>query len=194
MDGFNILDGTAAFKPLGKDIREKMFELWVAPETVEALKSEVHVMSIETPGEERVYDGVQYGKHGLRGWVAGSEQDRRTQNLKPSDKPAPGRLTHIAIVYAADNSIALYQDGEPYGAPYRPKPGEMADLQTYRAGEARIVFGGSFAGEIDEARLYDRALTAGQIAASYRAGAPEAYRPRNWWRPCRVERTHAPRS
>ncbi len=168
----NIKNGTAIFKPLGKNIREKTLELWVAPESMEALKAEIRVMSIETSSEERVYDAIQYGKHGLRGWVAGSEADRRTQNLKPSDEPTPGRMLHIAIVYAADNAIAVYQDGKPYGPPYRPTPGETGDLQTYPGGETRIVFGGSFSGEIDEARLYDRALTGEQIAASYRAGAP----------------------
>src|SRR5262249_6159347 len=57
--------------------------------------------------------------------------------------------------------------------------GKNATLRSYAAGESRILLGlrhtgalnGSLAGEIEEARLYDRALTAEEVAASSRAGA-----------------------
>src|SRR6202043_331922 len=72
----------------------------------------------------------------------------------------------------------------PYAPPYTPS-GDGAALPTYPAGDSVVLLGlrhtgagnGFFAGEIAEARLYDRALSAAEVAASFKAGiskvAPE---------------------
>src|SRR5262249_27730299 len=68
-----------------------------------------------------------------------------------------------------------------YGPAYVPG-GAGATLQTYAANDGHVLFGlrhtgagnGFFAGAIEEARLYDRALSAQEIAASFRAGVPHA--------------------
>ena len=81
-----------------------------------------------------------------------------------------GSLVHIALVYRADQSITAYRNGLPYGQPYT-----ASSLQSFAAGKAQVVFGlrhsppgGNkfFAGSIDRAQLYDRALSAEEIAAS----------------------------
>src|SRR5581483_8415085 len=54
-----------------------------------------------------------------------------------------------------------------------------AEMKKFEAGKSRVLLGlrhkgagsGFFAGEIEEARLYDRALAAEDVAASYQAGA-----------------------
>jgi hypothetical protein len=82
---------------------------------------------------------------------------------------------HVAIVYQADGTIVGYRDGQIYGTSYRP-----GELQKYSAGKAQLVFGlrhgppggnRMLSGRIHRALLYDRALTADEVAAS--AGASD---------------------
>ena len=55
---------------------------------------------------------------------------------------------------------------------------EESTRQTFPAGDSYVLIGlrhtgagnGFFAGEVAEARLYDRALSAAEVAASFKAG------------------------
>ena len=105
--------------------------------------------------------------------MAGSTGFGRTRDLDaPDETAAPGTLIHMAIVYRADNSIAVFRNGEPYGAPYTP----TAPLQIFPAGKAHILLGMRhkgggrpwLTGGIKLAALYDRALSAEEVAASFR--------------------------
>ena len=80
------------------------------------------------------------------------------------------RPVHVAITYDADGTIRVYRDGLPYGEPYK-----ASEAGGFRAGEAVILFGQrhtpaggnrGLAGTLMRARLYDRALEPGEIAAS----------------------------
>ena len=78
----------------------------------------------------------------------------------------------MAIVYAKDNSITVYRNGERYGATYT-----KGTLRPFLKGQSRFLFGQRLsdinpplAGEVDEACAYMRALTADEVAASFRAG------------------------
>jgi hypothetical protein len=106
--------------------------------------------------------------------MAGSEGHVRTRDLDVPDEDAgPAAMVHLAAVYSADDRIALYRNGVPYGAPYKPPGG----LRTFKAGDARVALGrrhqggGSpwLTGAIGRAAIYDCALSAEEVAASYRA-------------------------
>src|SRR5262249_8104496 len=95
-----------------------------------------------------------------------------------------GELIHVAISYGADNHVTIYRNGQPFGESYLPD-GVASTLQTYAAGDSHILIGlrhiggnGYFPRERAEARLYDRALSAEEVGASFRAGpggvSPEA--------------------
>ena len=71
-------------------------------------------------------------------------------------------------------SIDLYRNGKPYGKGY-----SIGDAPiTFAAKDSRILFGlrhtggsnGFIKAEIDEARLYERALTATELRSSFEAG------------------------
>jgi hypothetical protein len=89
----------------------------------------------------------------------------------------------MAIVYSADGLIAVYRNGEAYGEAYRVAGGG-GKLVTYKAGSSRLLFGkrhtggGSpfFRGAIEEARLYDRALSTAEVRASFKAGVERVSR------------------
>ncbi|HEY1064500.1 MAG TPA: DUF1553 domain-containing protein, partial [Pirellulales bacterium] len=111
-----------------------------------------------------------FGEREPRRWMSGSNNFQRTQDVGGTDEAAVGELVHLAITYRADGQIQLYRQGRAYGRAYA-----VPAQQAFDPAACRVAFGvrhGSanrgrmFAGAIDRARLYDRALTPEEIAAS----------------------------
>ncbi|MGE3316461.1 MAG: DUF1553 domain-containing protein [Planctomycetaceae bacterium] len=170
-DGRLHLDGKDDFVATGsidRDIRAKTLEVWVSLAALEQAGG--GAISIQTL-DGRVFDAVVFAEREPGRWMAGSDAFHRTQNFSgPRESEAADRSVVIAITYAADGTITCYREGKQYGRPYRTsKP------VKFKAGNAQILFGlrhGSaggnrmLAGAIDRAQLYDRALTAEEVAAS----------------------------
>ncbi|MBX3747951.1 MAG: DUF1553 domain-containing protein [Verrucomicrobiae bacterium] len=177
-DGRLVLDGRGAFlrtPPLDRTLREKTLEAWVAPATLDQRGG--GVLSIETL-DGAVFDSLVFAEQQPRQWLAGSDAFRRTRSLGgPEESASPDAPVHLAIVYSADHQIAVYRNGVPYGTAYTPS-GSQGTLRTFETGAARVLLGlrhtggGNpfFAGEIEEARLYDRALSPDQVQASFNLG------------------------
>ena len=172
-NGRLILDGVAAnmrTAPLDRDLREKTLEAWVLLSRLN--QGGGGVIGIDMPNGQ-FFDSIVYGEIKARRWLAGSEGYRRSQDPGGLAETAlPDSLIHIVIVYAADDSITIYRNGELYGAAY-----SKAALRPFLKGEAWFLFGQRasganppLAGEVDEARVYARALTAAEVFASYRGG------------------------
>ena len=169
-----ILNGTNAFvvtEALPASLREKTLEAWVALSGLEQKGG--GVLTVQTPDSE-VFDSIVFGEREARRWIAGSDLFKRTRDVGgPAETAKPGELIHLAIVYGPDNSITVFRNGVRYGKTY-----QQGALQTFAAGTARVVLGKrhpaaavtALAGEIEEARLYARALTAEEVASSFRAG------------------------
>jgi hypothetical protein len=158
--------------PLPRDVREKTLEVWVA--LADLKQAGGAAISIQSE-DGRLFDAIVFGERKPKKWIAGSNGFERTQDLDtPEETAPPDALVHMAIAYRPDNSISVFRNGEPYGKPYKPG----SPLQTYKAGNARIVLGMRhkgggrpwLTGEIKQAALYDRALSAEEIAASFRTG------------------------
>ena len=172
-----ILDGNGYVRtaPLAADLTAKTLEVWaVMPDLTHRGGG---LMTVETStGAE--FDSVVFGERQPGKWMAGSEFYRRTLDLSGKAETVSDKLIHLAIVYAADGSIAVYREGQPYAEPYTPKE---SGLRSYKAGDARVLFGlrhtgggnAHFRGEIEVARLYDRALSTTEVAESAKAG-PDA--------------------
>jgi hypothetical protein len=161
--------------PLPVNIRDKTLEAWVVlPDLAQRGGG---IISIES-GEGRMFDSIVYGEREPRKWIAGSESFHRTKDLAAGEESnTDGTPIHIAAVYRSDNSIELYRNGISYAKSYVPA-GTDRELRTFPAGESHLLFGlrhtgagnGYFLGEIEEASLYNHALSAQEIAASFRAG------------------------
>ena len=174
-DGRLILDGKGAYfrtDALPVDLGAKTLEAWVTPTTLDQRGG--GVISIEST-DVHGFDSIVFAEKEPRHWYPGSNYGVRSQNVGGAAENAkPGELIHMAIVYGADNSIAVYRNGAPYGHSY-----SKAELKKFEAGKSRVLLGlrhkgagsGFFSGEIEEARLYDHALTAEEVAASFHAGA-----------------------
>jgi hypothetical protein len=180
-DGRLRLNGKGAYlatAPLPRALREKTLEAWVALPALDQRGG--GVISLEA-NEGRLFDAIVFGEREPKKWIAGSELFNRTRDLgAPAEAAKPGELVHVAAVYGSDNRIAVYRNGVPYGEAYGPA-GPNATLRTYPAHESRVLIGlrhtgaanGFLAGEVAEARLYDRALSAAEVAASFRAGVSD---------------------
>ncbi|KAB2667652.1 MAG: DUF1549 domain-containing protein, partial [Verrucomicrobia bacterium] len=173
-DGRLVLNGKDAWvvtDPLPAALREKTLEAWVTLAGLEQRGG--GVLTVQTP-DSNVFDSIVIGEREPGHWIAGSDGFNRTRDVGgPAETAKPNELVHIAIAHGADNSISLYRDGKPYGQTYR-----HGTLAPFASGSARVVLGkrhlgagiAAFAGEVEEARVYARALSADEIAASFRAG------------------------
>ena len=174
--GSLVLNGKDAFlrtAPLPRDIQAKTLEVWLALSNLTQRGGAA--ISLEA-GEGEPFDGIVFGERQARKWTAGSSSFHRTRDVGSREETAlPNELIQLVIVYRADSSITIYRDGEQYGESYRPT-GENATLRTYAADQARVLLGlrhtgggnGFLSGQIEEASLYDRALSAEEVAASFR--------------------------
>jgi len=170
-----VLDGRSGYAvsaKLNDTLTQKTFEVWVRLDNLTQRGG--GVISLQTL-DGRVFDAIVFGEREPGRWMAGSNHFRRTKPFGgPPDKTAAKRAVHVAITYAADGTIRGYLNGRPYGKPYR-----ATGPVRFAAGKSQILFGlrhapveGNklLAGRIERAKLYDRALTAREIAAS--AGVP----------------------
>jgi hypothetical protein len=161
--------------PLPHAIREKTLEAWFALANLDQRGG--GVITIERR-DGAVFDGLVFGETVPRRWVAGSEFYRRTHDLHaPAESAGPGALVHMAVVYDAANGVTVYRNGVALAARYVPA-GDEATLRTFAPADSHVLLGKRhtggrspfLTGEIEEARLYDRALSADEIAASFRVG------------------------
>ncbi len=171
VDGRLVLDGEAAYvstAPLDADLTVKTLEAWVS---LPDLKQQGGgVLSLQTL-DGNVFDAIVFGERQAGYWMAGSDHFRRTADFGGTkETAADDDFVHVAIVYREDGTIVGYRNGQPYGKSYQ-KPGPVA----FPAGDSQVLFGlrhGSpggnrlLNGSIDRARLYDRALSHAEIAAS----------------------------
>ena len=169
-----VLGGNGAYlrtEVLPITIREKTLEAWVVPANLEQRAG--GVLSLEGT-QVHGFDAIVFAEREPRRWMAGSDFSKRTESVGADAEDAPPEaVIHIAISYRADGSVAIFRNGAPLGRTYT-----KGELKTYGAGAARVLLGqrhsgaknGFFAGAIDEARLYDRALSTAEIAASFRNG------------------------
>ncbi|MCH2580717.1 MAG: DUF1549 domain-containing protein, partial [Planctomycetes bacterium] len=165
-----ILDGKNSFgstTPLGKDVSEKTLEAWVHLPPLDQKGG--GAISLPT-NDGKVFDSIVFAEREKRKWRAGSNAFVRTRNVSAAQENSnPATAVHMAIVYKADNSISLYRNGQLYGQSYTP-----GGRITYRKGQAHVVLGlrhqgsrnGLLKGEIEQAALYDRALSEKEIQAS----------------------------
>jgi hypothetical protein len=159
--------------PLPMDIREKTLEAWIY--VAKAPEKPVAVLRIRNRSGFRgaSVDGIQFTGAKTKQWENLSTVRFRSETVEgPPEETPPGERVHIAIVYAADNSIQLFRNGRPYGKPYTPDSSLPAGvLQTYFKDDAVIELGASQDLHLEEARVYAEALTPEQVEASFRTGA-----------------------
>ncbi|RMG41593.1 MAG: DUF1549 domain-containing protein [Planctomycetota bacterium] len=162
--------GYVLTQPLRMELQEKTLEAWVELSDLDQRGG--GVVSVQTP-DGREFDAIVFGERQPRQWMAGSEFFRRSRDF--ANAPAEsirGEPVHVALVYRADGTIEAYRNGRPYGTPYRSNgPHRFGPGAVIGFGIRHLPAGGNkmLRARIHRVRLYDRALTAEQIAASFAA-------------------------
>ncbi|MFY7953051.1 MAG: DUF1553 domain-containing protein, partial [Armatimonadaceae bacterium] len=117
------------------------------------------------------FDGVVFAERQPGKWMAGSDSFSRTRDLDAAEEnSAEGEMVQITVSYRADGTIACYRNGKPYGAPYKPSaaPAEFSGSGSqFLFGNRHSGSDGWLDGAIEEARVYDRALTDSEIGATF---------------------------
>ena len=170
-EGYLVIQpgGYVTTPPLNRSLTTKTLEAWVAVSDLQQRGG--GVMTIQTPNGV-VFDSIVFGERDARQWLAGSNGFQRTTPFAgPQETSSSDQLVHIAISYHADGRIVGYRNGERYGKTYN-----MGKPMVFSSGKTIVSFGvrhlpatgnRMFHGRIDRAKLYDRALSDDEIAASF---------------------------
>lgn len=169
-NGKLIVNGTDAYvstATLPVSLTAKTLEAWVQLDNLTQRGG--GVISLQDSAGN-LFDAIVFGEKTPGHWMAGSNSFARTKsfNGRP-DEEADKQLLHVAIVYDNEGNIQGYRNGVPYGKPYQSDGPVM-----FSAGQAQLVFGlrhgisaggnRTLAGKIEQAQLYDRALSTEEIA------------------------------
>jgi hypothetical protein len=127
--------------------------------------------------KDSTWDGIIFSDLTAGRWTPGSSFRHRSRELDiPAEKSQPQTIVHLAITYGADNSITCYRNGTLLGKPFVPG-GPASSLQHYPREESVVTIGGPNLGAaVEEVRIYNRALTPAEMAASFHSG-PDGSRP-----------------
>ncbi len=166
-----LLEGETAYAatlPLDLPLREKTLEVWV--KLADTTQRGGGAMSVQTlDGAE--FDAIVFAERDRQQWMAGSNGFARTRDFGGSpETEAAQHAIHFCITYAGDGTITAYREGQSYGKAYR-----APEVSALEAGKWQVLFGlrhspptpgKCLSGAIERARLYDRALTAEEVALS----------------------------
>lgn len=174
--GALVVEGKGAYvrtAPLTAPLVEKTLEAWVLLDNLEQQGG--GVISVET-NDGGTFDAIVYGEQEARRWMAGSDSFSRTQSFQGGEEREGDKTSvHIAITYTKEGVQTGYRDGISYGHKYQ------TGQRTFAPGESHVAFGirhlpaggnRMLSGRILQANLYDRALTAEEIADSAAHGEP----------------------
>jgi sucrose-6-phosphate hydrolase SacC (GH32 family) len=129
------------------------------------------------------FDAIVFGEKEPGRWMAGSENFDRTQAEQGANltERANG-VVQVAVVYKS-GGIEIYRNGARYAA-YEAKNVDLltsqANLAVFGLRHLGAESGQTFRGTIEEARIYDEALTLDQIKDLV-LNQPSAVKPYAWW-------------
>ena len=175
-DGRLFVDGVAGSKfltaPIGNELNEKTLVSWVS--LVDATNStKGSALAIENNPAGDIFDAIVYGEVMPETWMAGSNFFVRTQNPQEfgdlEEVEDPGEVM-ISIAYAADNSISIYRDTELYGSYAKGTLQPFDANSVVQIGPRHGDHPDVFEGYINEARIYDTALTLADVESIFTVG------------------------
>ena len=162
-------------------LKDKTLVVWAAPANLAQRGGSA--LTIDNGRDN--FDAVVFGELTPEKWMAGSDMFRRTQKDQaafPAETADAKTFVQIAVVYSG-KKVAVYRNGQPYSQHTMAEaPLEFGAASRVNIGKRHRGQGDNahFAGAIDDARIYDRALSAAEIAALKPNVASEP-KPWAWW-------------
>lgn len=166
------LDGNGDYmrtSPIDNTITNKTLVAWVSLDNL--TQGAGGVLTLEDPTGGDTFDSIVYNEQGGQQWMAGSNGFQRT-NVAGASETSLNEVM-IAISYGPGGKIEIYRDGELYheyttGGPISYTAG-LADvllgLRHENAGGTPFL-----AGSINEARIYNYNLSAGEVRYLFNVG------------------------
>lgn len=174
-----VLDGATGYAvsaPLGQRLRAKTLEAWVRLGRLDQRGGAV--LSVETP-EGATFDALVFAEQEPQQWMAGSNGFVRTRSFHaPQESEAHQEFVHLCLTYAEDGEIRAYRHGVPYGEGY-----SSGTSSEFAPGGYHVLFGlrhrpseasRLLQAVVREVRLYDRALSADEVAVASGRGVTQA--------------------
>ena len=163
-----------------KPLQDKTLVVWAAPANLTQRGGSV--LTLEDPQDH--FDGIVFGEIAPTKWMAGSDGFRRTekdQSAYVAETADANTLVQMALVYRG-NQVTVHRNGTAYAQHTIAAPQSFgADsiavfgLRHLKAGDQAC-----FAGTIDDARIYDGALSVEQLRA-LKPNQPSDPQPWAWW-------------
>jgi len=147
-------------------LRDKTLVVWVAP--ADLAQRGGSALTIDDGASH--FDGIVFAELAPRRWMAGSDFFRRTQKKQdtwPEETADAKMAVQVAIVYRGQQ-ITIYRNGERCaGYMMASPPQEFGPQSVIVMGKRHLDQNdrACFGGAIEDARIYDLALSAEQIAA-----------------------------
>ena len=157
----------------GPDIVSKTLVSWISLDDLSNLQPAGSAITIDRVSADS-FDGIIFGEREAGRWMNGSSNSLRTQPFSPGfEETATDELIQLAYTYEdmGDNNVQItgYRNGEQIGQYTRNA------LAAWTADDAEVLFGirhlaggaarGSLDAHIEEARVYNEALTQAEIQA-----------------------------
>ena len=152
-------------------LRDKTMVVWVALNDNSQQGGSAFTIETLSPRFDGAFDSVVFGERKAQAWMLGSDDFLRTerdQSAYPTDGSRQ-KFERIAAVCESDH-VTLYCDSQVLASYRMPNPpatfgSDAAILIGLRHLARRGQTGAYLSGEVEEARLYDRALTAEEVKA-----------------------------
>lgn len=163
---FHMIKAGPEQRGKGKPLRDKTLVAWVRVADLDQKGGSA--LTIEHPDGAQ-FDGMVYGECAPRRWMPGSDRHQRTprpQTAWAEENAGPDAVIQMAAVFEGKKG-ALYRNGQPY-ASY-----DIANPVTFPGGSSLLIGrrhtaaapeSAFFKGRVLDARVYDMALTAQQLA------------------------------
>ncbi len=159
-------------------LQDKTLVAWAAPANLTQRGGSV--LGIED--SQSHFDAIVFGERTPARWMAGSDNFKRTaikQDEWPEETAGPDTFVQMAVVYSG-NEVVVYRDGQEYSRHQIKEPQVFGEESRVLVGPRQSGGKQCFVGEIDDVRIYDRALSAGEIAA-LKPNEEGAIKPWAWW-------------
>jgi hypothetical protein len=182
---FHMVKAGPALRAQTRPLTDKTLVAWVRLADLEQRGGSL--LTVEHP-DGATFDALVFGEITPKRWMPGSNRFQRTpkgdkQAAWPEEKAQPGDVVQMAMVHEGRQG-ALYRNGEEYAT------FEVAEPVTFPSGSS-VILGkrhtaagpperSYFHGRVLDARVYDTALTAEQLAA-LEPDQPAGPKPMVWY-------------
>ncbi len=157
---------------------DKTLVAWVAPANLSQRGGSVLTLD----DAQSHFDGIVLGELAPGRWMAGSDLFKRTernQSAWPAETAGPSNLVQVAIVYGG-NTVRILRNGKEQARHAITAPQEFPDTSVVIIGPRHEGNSDFFAGSVEDARIYDVALSDAEVAA-LRPNEAGGTKPWAWW-------------